>query len=73
MKTGRINPGGESISFLLLVSWLFDKIDKGDIVVTGRGQHGELVVEYAANLNLNVWNDMVWKKVLAVTSNSQIN
>jgi len=52
---------------------LFDKIDKGDIVVTGRGQHGELVVEYAANLNLNVWNDMVWKKVLAVTSNSQIN
>jgi adenine-specific DNA-methyltransferase len=60
LKTGRINLEKKVFPFYYLSAGLFDKIDKGDIIVTGRGQHGELVVEYAAGLKSatprSVWN-----------------
>lgn len=60
LKTGRINMEKKTFPFYYLSAGLFDKIDKGDIIVTGRGQHGELVVEYAAGLKSaaprSIWN-----------------
>lgn len=60
LKTGRINPEKKAFPFYYLSAGLFEKIDKGDIAVTGRGPHGELVVEYAAGLKSaaprSVWN-----------------
>lgn len=60
LKTGRINPEKGAFPFYYLSAGLFQKIDKGDIIVTGRGQYNELVVEYASGLKSaaprSVWN-----------------
>ena len=60
LKTGKIDPEKESFPFYYLSAGLFEKIDMGDIIVTGRGACNELVVEYAAGLKSaaprSVWN-----------------
>lgn len=59
-KTGRINPAKGSYPFYYLSAGSFEKIDKGEIVVTGRGPANELIVEFAEGLKSAapraVWN-----------------
>jgi adenine-specific DNA-methyltransferase len=61
-KTGRINPTNGSYPFYYLSTNAFDKIDKGEIVVTGRGPANELLIEFAEGsksaLPRNVWNQV---------------
>ena len=60
LKTGRIDPEKGVFPFYYLSAGLFEKIDRGDIIVTGRGPYNELVVEYASGLKSgtprSVWN-----------------
>ncbi|MDQ5908887.1 MAG: hypothetical protein QG599_980, partial [Pseudomonadota bacterium] len=60
LKTGRINLENSSFPFYYLSAGLFEKIDKGQIMVTGRSQHDELIVEYVQGLKSatprSVWN-----------------
>ncbi len=60
LKTGRIDPDKGSFPLYYLSAGLFEKIEKGDIIVTGRGENNELIVEYAEGLKSaaprSVWN-----------------
>ena len=60
LKTGKVNVEKGSFPFYYVSAGLFEKIDKGDIVVTGRGQYNELILEYSAGLKSaaprSVWN-----------------
>ena len=62
LKTGQINPDRGSFPLYYLSAGLFDKIDKGDIIVKGRGPSNELIVEYAEGLKSasprSVWNQV---------------
>jgi adenine-specific DNA-methyltransferase len=64
LKTGRIEPSKNAFPFYYLSSGLFAKIEKGDIVVAGRGPNNELIVEYAAGLKSaaprSVWNKVAY-------------
>lgn len=59
-KTGRINHAKGSYPFYYLSAGSFEKIAKGEIVVTGRGPHNELIVEFAEGLKSaaprSIWN-----------------
>jgi len=59
-KTGRINHAKGSYPFYYLSAGSFEKIAKGEIVVTGRGPSNELIVEFAEGLKSAapraVWN-----------------
>ena len=59
-KTGRINHEKRSYPFYYLSSGSFEKISKGEIVVTNRGPSNELIVEFAEGLKSaaprSVWN-----------------
>jgi adenine-specific DNA-methyltransferase len=59
-KTGRIDHKKRSYPFCYLSSGSFDKISKGEILVTGRGPSNELIVEFAEGLKSaaprSVWN-----------------
>jgi len=61
-KTGRINPAKNSFPFYYLSTGAFEKIAKGEIVVTGRGPANELVIEFADGAKsaapLSVWNQV---------------
>jgi adenine-specific DNA-methyltransferase len=61
-KTGRINHEKSSYPFYYLSSGLFEKIAKGEILVTGRGPFNELIVEFADGLKSaaprSVWNQV---------------
>ena len=61
-KTGRINHEKGSYPFYYLSSGLFEKIAKGEILITGRGPFNELVVEFADGLKSaaprSVWNQV---------------
>ena len=60
LKMGRVNAEKGSFPFYYVSAGLFQKIEKGDIVVTGRGQYGELILEYPAGQKSaaprSVWN-----------------
>lgn len=60
LKTGRIDHEKKSYPFYYLSSGLFSKIERGEIVVTGRGPSNELTVEFASGLKSamprSVWN-----------------
>lgn len=62
-KTGRINHEKRSYPFYYLSSGSFEKIAKGEIIVTGRGPSNELIVEFAEGLKSaaprSVWNKVV--------------
>jgi adenine-specific DNA-methyltransferase len=62
LKTGRINPEKDSFPFYYLSAGLFEKIDRGDIVITGRGPNDELIVEYAEGLK-SAYPRSVWNQV----------
>jgi len=59
-KIGRINHEKRSYPFYYLSSGSFEKISKGEIVVTSRGSSNELIVEFAEGLKSaaprSVWN-----------------
>ncbi|WP_295435782.1 site-specific DNA-methyltransferase [uncultured Thiodictyon sp.] len=59
-KTGRIDHQKRSYPFYYLSAGSFEKIKRGEIVVTGRGQSNELIVQYALGLKStaprSVWN-----------------
>ena len=61
-KTGRVNPEKNSYPFYYLSSGSFEKIKKGEIVITGRGPSNELIVEFAEGLKSaaprSVWNSV---------------
>ena len=61
-KTGRINPSKSSFPFYYLSAGTFDKIEKGEIIVTGRGPQNELVIEFAEGAKSaaprSVWNQV---------------
>ncbi len=63
-KMGRINHEKRSYPFYYLSSGSFEKIAKGEIVITGRGPSNELVVEFAEGLKSaaprTVWNKVVY-------------
>ena len=60
LKTGRINLERGSFPLYYLSAGLLHKIEKGEIVVTGRGKHHELELEYATGSKSaaprSVWN-----------------
>ncbi len=62
LKTGQIDPDKGSFPMYYLSAGLFEKIDKGDIIVTGRGPNNELAVQYAEGLKSasprSVWNQV---------------
>jgi adenine-specific DNA-methyltransferase len=59
-KTGRVDVVRGQFPFYYLSSGAFEKIAKGEIVVTGRGSQGELEIEYALGaksaMPRSVWN-----------------
>lgn len=61
-KTGRVNPAKNSFPFYYLSTGAFEKIEKGEIVVTGRGPANELVIEFADGAKSagprSVWNQV---------------
>jgi adenine-specific DNA-methyltransferase len=61
-KTGRINQKKGSYPFYYLSSGAFDKIAKGEIIVTGRGPANELIIEFAEGSKSaaprSVWNQV---------------
>jgi len=61
-KTGRINQKKGSYPFYYLSSGTFDKIAKGEIIVTGRGPANELLIEFAEGSKSakprSVWNQV---------------
>ncbi|HEV2800552.1 MAG TPA: hypothetical protein VGW12_08650 [Pyrinomonadaceae bacterium] len=61
-KTGRVNPEKGSYPFYYLSSRAFEKIAKGEIIVTGRGPANELIIEFAAGSKSaaprSVWNQV---------------
>lgn len=61
-KTGRVNHEKGSYPFYYLSSGSFEKIAKGEIIVTGRGPSNELIVEFAEGLKSaaprSVWNQV---------------
>jgi adenine-specific DNA-methyltransferase len=61
-KIGRINQKRKSFPFYYLSSNTFEKIERGEIVVVGRGPTNELIVEYAVGLKSaaprSVWNQV---------------
>lgn len=61
-KTGRVNPAKNSFPFYYLSTGAFAKIDKGEIVVTGRGPANELIIEFADGAKSaaprSVWNQV---------------
>ena len=61
-KTGRINPAKNSFPFYYLSTGAFDKIAKGEIIVTGRGPANELIIEFAEGAKSaaprSVWNQV---------------
>ncbi len=61
-KTGRINPEKNSFPFYYLSTGAFEKIRKGEIVVTGRGSANELIIEFADGAKSaaprSVWNQV---------------
>ncbi len=61
-KTGRMNPAKNSFPFYYLSTGAFEKIQKGEIVVTGRGPANELVIEFADGAKSaaprSVWNQV---------------
>lgn len=61
-KTGRVNPKRKSYPFYYLSTGLFKKIESGEIVITGRGDRDELLVEYATGLK-SAMPRSVWNKV----------
>lgn len=62
LKTGRVNPEKNSYPFYYLSSGAFEKIAKGEIIVTGRGPANELLIEFAAGSKSaaprSVWNQV---------------
>jgi adenine-specific DNA-methyltransferase len=62
LKTGRINPEKQAFPFYYLSAGAFEKIRKGDIVVTGRGPQNELIIEFAEGAKSaaprSVWNQV---------------
>jgi len=62
LKTGRINPSKNSFPFYYLSAGAFDKIERGEIVVTGRGPQNELIIEFAEGAKSaaprSVWNQV---------------
>lgn len=62
LKTGRIDLEKGSFPFYYLSAGLLQKIDNGDIVITGRGPNDELVVEYAEGLK-SAYPRSVWNQV----------
>lgn len=61
-KTGRVNAAKNSFPFYYLSTGAFEKIDKGEIVITGRGPANELVIEFADGAKSaaprSVWNQV---------------
>jgi adenine-specific DNA-methyltransferase len=61
-KTGRVNPAKKSFPFYYLSTGAFEKIKKGEIVVTGRGPANELIIEFADGAKSaaprSVWNQV---------------
>jgi adenine-specific DNA-methyltransferase len=61
-KTGRVNPAKNSFPFYYLSTGAFEKIEKGEIVVTGRGPANELIIEFADGAKSatprSVWNQV---------------
>ncbi len=61
-KTGRVNPAKNSFPFYYLSTGAFEKIEKGEIVVTGRGPANELLIEFADGAKSaaprSVWNQV---------------
>ena len=62
LKTGRIDMAKASFPFYYLSAGAFEKLDKGEIVVTGRGRDGELEIEFAPGAKSaaprSVWNQV---------------
>ena len=62
LKTGRINPAKNSYPFYYLSAGTFAKIDKGEILITGRGPSNELLIEFAQGEKSaaprSVWNQV---------------
>jgi len=61
-KTGRIDPKKGSFPFYYLSSNAFDKIERGEMKVVGRGPSNELIVEFAEGSKSaaprSVWNQV---------------
>jgi len=61
-KMGRPNPAKKSFPFYYLSTGAFEKIAKGEIVVTGRGPNNELIIEFAEGAKSaaprSVWNQV---------------
>jgi adenine-specific DNA-methyltransferase len=61
-KTGRVNPKKNSYPFYYLSTRAFEKIAKGEIIVTGRGPGNELLIEYDKGAKSaaprSVWNQV---------------
>lgn len=61
-KTGRVNPKKASYPFYYLSSKAFEKIDKGEITIVGRGPANELIIEFAQGSKSaaprSVWNQV---------------
>jgi adenine-specific DNA-methyltransferase len=61
-KTGRANPKKNSYPFYYLSARTFEKIARGEIIVTGRGAAKELLIEYAKGAKSpaprSVWNQV---------------
>lgn len=61
-KTGRINPSKGSYPFYYLSSNAFEKIEKGEMKVVGRGPSNELLVEFSEGSKSaaprTVWNQV---------------
>ena len=61
-KTGRVNPAKSSFPFYYLSTGAFEKIERGEIVITGRGPTNELLIEFADGAKSaaprSVWNQV---------------
>jgi adenine-specific DNA-methyltransferase len=62
LKIGRVNAAKRSFPFYYLSAPTFEKIESGEIAVTGRGQEGELLIEFAVGSKSaaprSVWNQV---------------
>jgi len=62
LKTGNVNLERGSYPFYYLSSGAFEKIDRGEILIKGRGKQGEVIVEFAEGLKSaaprSVWNQV---------------
>jgi adenine-specific DNA-methyltransferase len=61
-KCGRVDPKIGSFPFYYLSAGTFEKIDKGEIVVTGRGPSNELVIEFPEG-SKSAFPRSVWNQV----------